>query len=264
MDTGELRAAGRNALRGHWGIAILVTLVAIILGGGVGVSNNLVSSSRSSSATNTLGSSNSGSTIGTNDFSTYLGAPINVSPEASLVLSAALSMLGLILVVYLIVIFFIGGAITLGLKLFNIRLVANQHQKPFSTLFERFDIVLKALLLQLAMFFFIFLWTLLFIIPGIIASYRYALAPYLMAQNPGLGVMEAISQSKQMMTGHKGRLFLLELSFIGWVLLCFLTAGIGFLWLFPYINASEAAFYLDLTGQDQRSPNGIDGQEAPA
>ena len=230
----------------------------------MGVSNNLLSSSGSSSATNTIESSNPGSNIGTNDSSIYLGALINASPETNLALSAAASTLALILVVYLIVIFFIGGAITLGLKLFNIRLVANQYQKPFFTLFERFDIVLKALLLQLAMFFFIFLWTLLFIIPGIIAAYRYAMAPYLMAQNSNLGVMEAIGQSKQMMMGHKGRLFLLELSFIGWVLLCVLTAGIGFLWLFPYMNASEAAFYLHLTGQERLGSNGINSQEIPA
>lgn len=264
MDTGELRAAGRNALRGHWGIAILVTLVAVILGGGVGVSNNPLFSSGRSSTTATTESSNSVSVIGANGPSIDLGAFVNGWPETNPLLSTAFSPIALISIVYLIVIFFIGGAVALGLKLFNIRLLANQHQKPFSTLFERFDIMFKALLLHLAMLFFIFLWTLLFIIPGIIASYRYAMAPYLMAQNPGLGVMEAIGQSKQMMTGHKGRLFLLELSFIGWVLLCFLTAGIGFLWLSPYINVSEAAFYLDLTGQDQRSPNGIDGQEAPA
>lgn len=260
MNTGELRSAGRKALRDHWGMAILVTLVAIILGGSMGVSNNLLSSSGSSSTTNAVGSSGSGSSSLGTDSSIDLGAITNLSPEASLMLSAAFSTLALILVVYLIVTFFIGGAITLGLKLFNIRLVANQYQKPFSTLFERFNIVLKALLLQLAMFFFIFLWTLLFVIPGIIATYRYAMAPYLMAQNPDLGVMEAIGQSKQMMMGHKGRLFLLDLSFIGWAFLSVLTAGIGLLWLYPYINASEAAFYMDLTGQEQLSSNDVNSQ----
>lgn len=162
---------------------------------------------------------------------------------------AALSALSLVLVVYLFVTLFIGGAVTLGLKLFNVRLVTNQYQKPFSTLFERFDIVFKALLLQLVMSVFIFLWSLLLIIPGIVAAYRYAMAPYLMAENPNLGVMEAINQSKQIMMGHKSRLFFLELSFIGWAILCVFTFGIGFLWLSPYLGASEAAFYKERVRQ---------------
>ena len=99
-----------------------------------------------------------------------------------------------------------------------------------------------------------FLWSLLFIVPGIIASYRYALAPYLMAENPDMGVMEAIARSKELMNGSKWRLFCLQLSFIGWSLLCVLTLGIGYLWLAPYQNAAEAAFYLEVTGRTDAMP----------
>lgn len=109
--------------------------------------------------------------------------------------------------------------------------------------------LLKALGLKLFMFLFIFLWTLLLIVPGIVAAYRYAMAPYLMAQNPGMGIREAVNLSKQMMQGNKGRLFSLHLSFIGWALLAGLTLGLGLLWLNPYVKASEAAFYLNVSGQ---------------
>ena len=101
---------------------------------------------------------------------------------------------------------------------------------------------------------FVTLWSLLFIIPGIIASYRYALAPYLMTENPEIGVMEAISRSKELMRGNKARLFCLQFSFLGWILLCILTLGIGSLWLSPYMKAAEAAFYLDVTGRANDMP----------
>ena len=74
---------------------------------------------------------------------------------------------------------------------------------------------LKAMGLNLFMALFIWLWSLLFIVPGIIAAYRYRLAPYLMAENPNLGIREAVNMSKELMAGHKWRLFCLNLSFIG-------------------------------------------------
>lgn len=109
---------------------------------------------------------------------------------------------------------------------------------------------LKAMGLNLFMALFIWLWSLLFIVPGIIAAYRYRLAPYLMAENPNLGIREAVNMSKELMAGNKWRLFCLHLSFIGWGILSALTCGIGDLWLNPYIYAANAAFYVDRTGRN--------------
>ena len=75
-----------------------------------------------------------------------------------------------------------------------------------------------------------------------------------MAEHPEIGVMEAISQSKALMRGNKWRLFCLQLSFIGWGILSTLTMGIGNLWLAPYRNAAETAFYLELTGRRDAMP----------
>ena len=75
-----------------------------------------------------------------------------------------------------------------------------------------------------------------------------------MAENPDMGVMEAIGRSKELMMGNKWRLFCLQLSFIGWNLLCVLTLGIGYLWLAPYQNAAETAFYLEVTGRADAMP----------
>ena len=96
---------------------------------------------------------------------------------------------------------------------------------------------------MLLMGIFISLWSLLFIIPGIIKAFSYAMTPYILEENPELSANEAIDRSRAMMRGHKFDLFWLYLSFIGWAILCLLTAGIGFLWLIPYISTTQAAFY---------------------
>ena len=70
---------------------------------------------------------------------------------------------------------------------------------------------------------------------------------FIMAENPEMSAKEAMEVSMEMMRGNKWRLFCLELSFIGWGILCLFTLGIGYLWLNPYINASLAAFYDDVS-----------------
>ena len=90
------------------------------------------------------------------------------------------------------------------------------------------------------------LWTLLFIIPGIVKMFSYAMTPFILEENPDLTANEAIDRSRAMMKGHKFDLFWLFLSFIGWGILCVFTLGIGTLWLMPYMQTSMAAFYEDV------------------
>lgn len=107
---------------------------------------------------------------------------------------------------------------------------------------------LSSILLSLLTGLLIFLWMLLFIIPGIIKAYAYAMAPYILAENPTISITEALDESQEMMKGHKMDLFILGLSFIGWVLLGLITFGIAFIWVIPYINAAQAEFYLEVSG----------------
>ena len=93
---------------------------------------------------------------------------------------------------------------------------------------------------------FVFLWSLLFVIPGIIKAFSYAMTPYILEEHPELTANEAIDHSRAMMKGHKFDLFWLYLSFIGWGILCIFTLGIGLLWLVPYMQTSVAAFYEDV------------------
>ena len=96
---------------------------------------------------------------------------------------------------------------------------------------------------------FIALWTLLLVIPGIIKTFSYAMTPYILHEYPNVGVNDSIDISRKMMKGHKLDLFLLELSFIGWGILCIFTLGIGFLWLTPYMQTSLAIFYEDVKAE---------------
>ena len=99
------------------------------------------------------------------------------------------------------------------------------------------------------MYVYTFLWTMLFIIPGIIKRYAYAMTPFILNDYPDLKNNEAIELSMAMMNGHKWDLFCLKLSFIGWAFLCIFFFGIGYLWLIPYRYTSYAVFYEDVKAE---------------
>ena len=130
-------------------------------------------------------------------------------------------------------------------------IAAREVQTPVSELFSGFrmnysNAVLTMFMRQL----YIFLWSLLLFIPGIIKGYSYRMVPYLLAENPDMDYRRALQLSTDMMDGHKMELFLLELSFIGWNILSGLTMGIlGILYVNPYFAATEAEFYVALRYQ---------------
>ncbi len=98
---------------------------------------------------------------------------------------------------------------------------------------------------------FTFLWTLLFIVPGIVKSYSYAMVPFLIADHPDLQPMEVIKKSQQMMDGYKWQAFVLDLSFLGWQILSILTLGIlGIFYVNPYYYQTKAGLYEFLKDQE--------------
>ena len=97
----------------------------------------------------------------------------------------------------------------------------------------------------------------LLVIPGIIASLAYSMAFFILADNPGMGGIEALKQSRQMMKGHKWQYFVLNLSFIGWHLLAWLTLGLAYIYVLPYQSAAQANFYAKLKSESLD----IDGEE---
>ena len=119
----------------------------------------------------------------------------------------------------------------------------------FGVLFEGFQDYKRIFVTKMLQSIYTVLWTFLLIVPGIIKSYSYAMTDYILKENPEMNNNAAIDKSMALMEGHKMRLFMLDLSFIGWALLAVLTFGIGFFFLQPYIQVAHAAFYEDLKAQ---------------
>ena len=168
--------------------------------------------------------------------------------------------MGAVMLIWLLVNLIVGGAVTLGYAQFNLNLV-DDKDPHFSDIFSHMNRLWEGFCMQFFQGMMVFLWSLLFVIPGIIASYRYSMTPYILAENTELSVMEAITESKKMMRGNKFRLFCLELSFIGWDILATLTLGIGDLWVHPYREAARAAFYREIS--EARYSNPYVAQEEP-
>lgn len=248
----DYRESAWNILRGRYWWTVLAGLIAAILGGYSG--------------------RNSFSFNFKHDYNSFAQQVQNLTdgridveriraimhPFAGVLASVA----GLVLV-YAIAMFIVGSAIELGHNRFNLSLYESTAAPKIETLFSRFSHFGNAVSLRLLMFVKTLLWALLFVIPGIVAAYRYSMAPYIMAENPDIPAMDAIEQSKQLMSGNKGRLFCLQLSFIGWILLAGLTGGIGNVFLAPYTKAAYTAFYLDLTGRLSASPYSASGTPVP-
>ena len=116
-------------------------------------------------------------------------------------------------------------------------------------LFDGFNDLGRSVGTKLLQAIYTFLWTLLLVIPGIIKNYSYAMTDFILKDQPELANNAAIEKSMAMMDGNKMKLFLLDLSFIGWAILCLFTFGIGFLFLQPYVQSAHAAFYEDLKAQ---------------
>lgn len=120
----------------------------------------------------------------------------------------------------------------------------------FGNLLDGFGMFFRIIWLDILQTVFITLWSLLFIVPGIIAEYRYRLALYLLLDHPEMSAMDCIRESKRIMSGNKGQLFVLDLSFIGWWIL----AGIPIVglfvrvWVVPYTQMTYALYYTTLTG----------------
>ncbi len=112
--------------------------------------------------------------------------------------------------------------------------------------FSGFDDFWTAFKASLLVGIYTFLWSLLFIIPGIIKGFSYSQTMYIVAENPGISAREAIKRSQEMMDGHKMDYFVLDLSFIGWAFLGAFTFGILYIWLIPYMSASFVNFYNDI------------------
>ena len=124
--------------------------------------------------------------------------------------------------------------------------VSNGGTPAFADGFSGFDDFWSAFKVTFLTGLFTALWSLLFVIPGIIKSISYSMAMYILAENKGKSALECIEESKKMTNGHKMELFVLALSFIGWALLCGITFGIAGIWVIPYMETTLANAYASM------------------
>lgn len=220
LTSSEYKEIARSSLRGKWVSAIFAGLVASLLGvfctsplflcQDVGVMAGLLWS-------------------------------LETVPHYFLLLVA---MGSIIAIIY----FFIGGVIRFGYIDYNLALL-DRRKAGVGTLFGKVSMMWRAICMELLLFFVRFCYTILLIVPGIVVSYTYAMVPYILEERPGYNVRKAMRISKKMMRGHRWELFRLDLSFLGWDILCFLTLGLACIYVIPYKSATKAVFYNEISGR---------------
>lgn len=140
--------------------------------------------------------------------------------------------------------FVITPAFTLSMATIYLNLTKNPERKPeVSDAFNGFSNVLGAFKVYIAQTVFVFLWWLLFFIPGMVKSIAYSQCFFILSENPEIGGREALKKSQELMNGHKWDYFVLVLSFFGWMILGAFTFGILYIWLIPYMDATMTNFY---------------------
>ena len=142
-----------------------------------------------------------------------------------------------------------GGILAYFMEIGLVRYMVNfikDKETNFEILFSKFKDWKQVIITYLHQFAFIFLWTLLFIVPGIIKGYAYALVAYIIADDPTISSKDALKLSEEMMKGHKVELFVLGLSFLGWHLLAILTLGILEIWIMPYQQIATTKFLTEI------------------
>jgi len=137
--------------------------------------------------------------------------------------------------------------VEIGLVYYMVKFI-NDEKYEFVDIFHFSKDFVKAFVTALLRNIFIFLWTLLLIIPGIMKAFSYALIPMIMADDKykDLGYMDILKKSQDMMQGHRMDLFILSLSFIGWHILAIFTFGLLELWILPYQKTAETKFLYDV------------------
>ena len=261
----QLKQIARDALKGKWSVAITTSFIATVLGAGIWEGGSSFSSNNEDNIYTDFFNKFTQTDLWKNGYNIFVGCAIAI-------------------IIWAFVQLVIGGAIRLGYCHFNLKLI-DKKDVTTSDLFSKMNRKADGFCLGFLTVLYTALWSLLFVVPGIIKSFSYALAPYIMAEHPGMTANEAITESRRYMKGNKGRLFELYLSFIGWYILCalplliamlvislstitvaniltfwwvipcFIATVLGELFLTPYVEATSAAFYRDITTTLDNSNN---------
>ena len=231
----EFRRSGYRALDGKWGKGVLAGIIASALGGVASIAPSF--------------------DYKIDDLPTEPAAP---SAELIPVIIGLAVTIFIVAFAFGIVVALVGEIVRVGYSKFNLDLI-DGREPSIADMFRAFPDwkrVVKAALLVLVR---VLPWFLLFIIPGIVKAYSYFAVPYILAEDDSITPREALDKSMELMQGNRLRLFYLQLSFIGWVLLSILTLGILGLWLTPYQMVTFADFYREISGTRPTPGTDADG-----
>lgn len=131
--------------------------------------------------------------------------------------------------------------VSVGFVIFALH-ISRDEKAEFGNLFDGFGLFFRVLWLGILEGLLIFLWSLLLVVPGIVAAYRYRQALYLLLDHPERSAWQCLRESSALMSGHKWELFVLDLSFLGWAMLSAMFAPVS-IWLDPYRAITNAGFY---------------------
>ena len=225
----ELKKEARNVLKSCYWSALLVTVIA-------SVTDNV----------------DKVTSVVFEDMPVIRGKTLAMAALADLNFAELMAIIGVMMLTVFagsIITVFVAGPISVGEKRYFLE--GTQYRFDINNILHGFTCgkYLNVVFTNLLVNIFTALWTLLFIIPGIIKGYAYAMTPYILAENPNIKPMQAINLSCRMTKGHKLELFVLGLSFIGWYMLGALAFGIGTAFVVPYDRATHAQFYLALRSE---------------
>ena len=211
MKISEIKYDARQSLKGEWGKVVGLTFLYLVLSAGINLSIEIYASG---------------------GFINWLNQ--EYTPPLASILTAIISVILI--------------PLSIAIVWFYLDLVREKNVEisQVFTIYTDVKVMLKVIGASIMVGIFTFLWSLLLIIPGIIKGLAYSQTFMLLKDHPKYSIFEAITESRRRMQGYKWKYFLLNLSFIGWGILCLISLGIGFLWLTPYVYASNATFYQNL------------------
>lgn len=234
----ELKRTAKDSLAGRWGEAIKLSLVPVLIS--VLATLGVILMIGVFGALGYFMYENGG---GEYFDDAYAAGYDGFSPTFSYIVSPIISV--------------VWSIITIGISFTFLDVIRREDKGPLEVkdafrLFNGNDFV-PVFLINLVMNIFIGLWSMLFLIPGIVKTYSYSQSNFIYKDlsthedTKSMGVTSFITESRELMNGHKGRLFWLDLTFIGWHILAPFTLGLLYIYLIPYQAATKAAFYEDLS-----------------
>ncbi len=253
----DVKRRGKATFKAGYWKCVLVAFIISLLGGGVSVGNSFSSVGTNSfkieDYTNEDGSLNFsaifGASTGYDSEISDLAEEIASSPNFGIIMATFIGIFIFAMIISLALSIFLLTPLDTGCKKFFMEAGRTRRYELGNIVFAFNSNYMNVVKIMFLMRLKIFLWTLLFIIPGIVKTYEYLMIPYIVAENPNISSEEAFARSRELMTGNKWHAFLLGLSFIGWIFLSLLLCGIPLIfYVAPYIAATDAELYLTLKG----------------